>query len=255
MPMNNRLMRPGSTFTPRSVPGLWAWWDASDDATITTDSGVAAWADKSGNGRTASQSVANNRPTRTATINGRSVLTFNGTSHSLDFTGAARTVETMFAVCQMRDAAADAANQNRYGTVLGAASSSRGLLLRSQYVNDNALYDVAFNGFTAGTNRIVRNIAWAGSIGDVPLAVYSLVRNGTSGMEGFINRTSLGTATTSDSQTLDRIGRSAASTSFWIGEIAEILIYSRAVNAAERVAITNWMMRRWAVPDRTYLLS
>lgn len=250
-----RLAFQAKQFDPRTIAGLWAWWDASDSATITTDSGVSAWADKSGNGRTASQSVANNRPTRTATINGRSVLTFNGASHSLDFTGAARTVETMFAVCQMRDAAADAANQSRYGTILGAASSSRGLLVRNQYANNNVQFDAAFNGFTIGTNRVVRNIAWTGSNGDVPLAVYSMVRNGTSGMEGFINRASLGTAPTSESQTLDRIGRSAASASFFIGEIAEILIYSRAVNAAERVAITNWMMHRWAVPDRVYTLS
>jgi hypothetical protein len=256
MGMNPRTLRPSASgFTPRSISGLAAWWDASDDATITLDTGVSVWADKSGNGRNATQSVSNNRPARDTTINGRSVLTFDGTNDSLDFTGVARTVETMFAVVQQRDAAADTANASRYGTILGAASNSRGLLVRNQYNNDNFLFDPAFNGFTLGVNRIVAVVAWLGSSGDVPLAVYVLRRNGTSGMQGWINTTSLGTATTSESQTLDRIGRSATSTSYFVGQMAEILIYDRAILDAERLRITDYLMRRWAVTNQTYTVS
>lgn len=258
MGMNPRLLRPRATgFNPKSISGLWAWWDAGDDATITTDTGVSAWADKSGNNRTASQAVGNNQPARNTTINGRSVLTFDGTNDTLDFTGAARTVETMFVVCQMRDEAADTANANRYGCLLGTSGSARGLLLRAQYTVSGGSFqlDAVFSGFTSGTNRIIKTITYLPNNGDCPLAVYAVVRNGASGFEGFINKTSVGTATTSETATLDRIGRSSTSSSYFIGQMAEILIYDKAVLSAERLAITNWLIKRWAITERTYTVS
>lgn len=45
-------MLAGSVFDPRRIPGLEAWWDAADSASVTLDSGrVSQWNDKSGNGR------------------------------------------------------------------------------------------------------------------------------------------------------------------------------------------------------------
>lgn len=258
MAMNPKLLRPRvSGFNPKSISGLWAWWDAGDNATITTDTGVSAWADKSGNNRTASQAVGNNQPARNTTINGRSVLTFDGTNDTLDFTGAARTVETVFVVCQMRDEAADTANTNRYGTLLGTSAASRGFLLRNQYsaTTSSFQFDAVFSGFTSGVNRLINTATYTPNSGDCPLAVYALVRNGANGMQGFINKTSVGTATTSESATLDRIGRSATSTSYFIGQMAEILIYDKAVLSAERLAITNWLIKRWGITERTYTVS
>ena len=40
MPMNPRTLRPGSTFTPRSISGLALWLDAADTSSLyTTDAG------------------------------------------------------------------------------------------------------------------------------------------------------------------------------------------------------------------------
>lgn len=45
-------MLASSVFDPRRIPGLEAWWDAADSASVTLDSGrVSQWNDKSGNGR------------------------------------------------------------------------------------------------------------------------------------------------------------------------------------------------------------
>ena len=259
MGMNPRLLRPMATgFNPRSIAGLAAWWDASDSATITTDTGVSVWADKSGNGLNATQTVGNNQPLRSTLINGRLALTFDGSNDSLNFTGVSRTDETMLVVARMRDAAADTANTNRYGTLLGAASTSRGLLMRSQYANDNMLFDAAFNGFTAGVNRVLRNLGGARvgeTPGDVQLNVYGIVRSAASGFEGFVNNQSVGTATTSQAQTLDRIGVSATATSYWIGEICEILLYSRPLTTLERTRATDYLMRRWGITAFTYTLT
>ena len=67
-------------FTPAAEPGLIAWWDASDVATITDDLGrVSAWADKTG-GAALGQNQDFRRPqTGTRSLNGLNVLDFDGT--------------------------------------------------------------------------------------------------------------------------------------------------------------------------------
>jgi hypothetical protein len=51
---------------------------------VTTATGISSVTDKSGNGRTFSQAVANNQPSYTNTQNGRKVATFDGTDDSMD---------------------------------------------------------------------------------------------------------------------------------------------------------------------------
>jgi hypothetical protein len=254
-----RLAFLSKQFDPRTIAGIYAWWDASDSATITTDTGVSVWADKSGNGRNATQSTGNNQPTRTVTINGRLALTFDGTNDSLSFTGASRTDETMLVVARQRDSAADTANTNRYGTLLGSSSSSRGHTFRSQYASapSNFLFDSVFSGFTSGTNRVVRTVTGVRSgdtAGDIPLNVYTISRSTSAGISQFINNQAGGTATTSEALTLDRIGV-GGTTNYWIGEVCEVLLYSRAITAAERTRATDYLMERWGISAFTYTFA
>ena len=88
MPLSPRTLRPSTSFTPRSIPGLALWLDASDSATLFQDAAattpataasdpVGYWGDKSGNGRHVTQSTAASRPTISATtLNGRRQLGF-----------------------------------------------------------------------------------------------------------------------------------------------------------------------------------
>ena len=78
------------------------WVDGEDNVT-TDDGGVSAWGDKSGNNNNASQSDSAKRPGNGDTINGKTVLTFNGSSDLLDLTSAFVNVDsdfTMFGVCE-----------------------------------------------------------------------------------------------------------------------------------------------------------
>jgi len=61
------------------------WLDAADASTVTVSGGtVSQWNDKSGNARHATQSTVGNRPTYTsAALNGKNVLTFDGTNDTL----------------------------------------------------------------------------------------------------------------------------------------------------------------------------
>jgi len=88
MAMNNRLLRPrASGFNPKSIAGLQLWLDAADSSTISTGTGVSEWRDKSATGSKWAQATGNDQPaTGTATMNGRNVLVFDGTSDSLSAT-------------------------------------------------------------------------------------------------------------------------------------------------------------------------
>jgi hypothetical protein len=66
--------------TPRAIPGCALWLDAADRPTLTlSGSSVTAWADKSGNGRNATQSVSGNRPTYSAS---QGTVSFTASSSS-----------------------------------------------------------------------------------------------------------------------------------------------------------------------------
>jgi hypothetical protein len=85
MAMNARLLRPLASggFNPSRLQNLALWLDSADQSTVTTATGISAVTDKSGNGRTFSQAVANNQPSYTNTQNGRKVATFDGSNDSL----------------------------------------------------------------------------------------------------------------------------------------------------------------------------
>ena len=79
-----------SAWTPAELgASLALWLDADDAETITLNgSTVSQWDDKSGNDRHASQATAANQPNYTASgLNGKPVLTFNGSPDSLNFQG------------------------------------------------------------------------------------------------------------------------------------------------------------------------
>ena len=82
MSMSPRLMRPRATgFSPKSISGLSAWYDASNAASITLNgSTVSQWSDLSGNGRHQVQGSASLQPNYNATgLNGKGTITTTGT--------------------------------------------------------------------------------------------------------------------------------------------------------------------------------
>ena len=71
---------------PGSLNDIALWLDVADTSSITKDSSnkVSNWADKSGNGGSASQSTAANQPTFTASgLNNLPTLSFDGSNDYL----------------------------------------------------------------------------------------------------------------------------------------------------------------------------
>ena len=85
MGMNPRTLRPRASgyLDPRTISGIAFWLDAStaSTSTLTLDgsSGVSTWADKTVNGRNATQTTASNRPVLNSLgFGGKQAVKFNG---------------------------------------------------------------------------------------------------------------------------------------------------------------------------------
>ena len=240
MGMNGRLLRPKVTgFTPKNVSGLAAWWDANDNATLTLDGNgnVSSWADKSGNAVTASQGTANNRPTPTAAaLNGKQVLTFDGSNDLLSFSGTARTDETVVVLLYANLPAAGQVKSGNYIT----NGSNHGLNVTVK--NDGGSNDIF--GYLGGFSAPV-TLRWT-STGGVAIGpmVVTIVRSTASGGVLFSDGTQRATCTTSNLFTLDRIGSAASPPS---GYIAEVCIYSRALSASERQRVERYLGAKWGI--------
>ena len=86
-------------WTPSSISTA-LWLDANDSSTITIATGVSTWADKSGNGKNATQGTAANQPTYSSTgFNSKPTIQFDGTNDSFSLAGITQTSgQNVFAV-------------------------------------------------------------------------------------------------------------------------------------------------------------
>lgn len=244
MPMNNRLLRPRATgFNPASIAGIVHWWDANDASTLTLASGfVSEWRSKAGTLTAATQSVANNRPA-TTTVNGRTALLFDGSNDGFDFTGTARTDETWII------AAAQTTDQTGTRSLITEVGGSGIRIARGSV----KLLDVAFGGFTDGTDRLrpQYNGNPATPLGP---AVITVVRSVAAGGFVFIDGTQrtgivggFSSFSTSKSVTLTRIGYYDSANQQLQGWIGEILLYDRALSASDRLKVERYLGKKWGI--------
>jgi len=89
-------------FSPNKIPGLSFWLDASDIATIIDSGGnVSAWGDKGKDGINLSQLTGVAQPkTGINTINGKNVISFNGTTQFIAASLSA-TIKMIFIVAKL----------------------------------------------------------------------------------------------------------------------------------------------------------
>jgi hypothetical protein len=246
MSMNHRLLRPTvSGFSPASISGIADWWDANDASTITLDTGaVSEWRSKAGLKTAASQSTANNRPT-TTTVNGKTAVSFDGSNDVLAFTGTSRTDETWIM------AAAQTADQAGQRQFMSDGANGTGFSATKASVK---LFEVAFGGFTEGTNRL--RVEYSGTA-STPLgpAVLSCVRSAAAGgfvlIDGTQRASTIGGTfagfSVSSADTMRRFG-AYSSTLFQLqGWIGEILCYSRALSQSERLKVERYLGKKWGI--------
>jgi hypothetical protein len=247
--MSPRLLRPvASGFNPKAISGLVGWWDASDTATVTTDSGaVSQLNDKSGLARHATQTTPNNRPAYSGTLNGRNVMTFDGSNDSLATGLESNTLTgfaTMFSVCRpdFADATAaafrtpllgrDTTTSNPYGLTLFNSSGTLSLNTFWRGVGFNA---AGGPQITLGTPAIL--------VGGITATQF--VRRVSGNAANFTSTPTQGT--NSAAGNFLQIGQDPSQSRWWNGLIAETLVYDRALTLTEISTIEKYLGKKWGI--------
>lgn len=284
MAMSPRLLRPlASGFNPKSIAGLQAWFDADDASTFTlTGTDVSEWRDKSGNGFAVSQSTGADQPNRTGTVGGRATVDFNGTSDHLfsDGTGLSTFFSgdqslTCFCVGEMHTAAEIAINS--LGTWFSLGSSSSGTpfaYMRSNGADGSYQLQIRNDANSSAGAITAAGLGPTGDGTDASTAIDTFIASGTipsqsntvlrahtnmiargSAIAGGVGRPLAGSTTTSAAArpagaltssrfTIGALGRNTFS-DYFPGRISEILMYSRALSAAERGRVVNYLGKKY----------
>ena len=221
-------------FNPSSLSWLELWLDANDASTITKDGSnkVSEWRDKSGNGNNATQSTPSNQLTFVSEqLNGKSVLSGDGTDRMLfssDLYDFPSGDSTIFVVVIK-----DATTSNRR-IFTAAISGSSKVIMKStstglQYYNNLSFDDVL----------------WI-----VDLRNWNIIRVWKSGVTQFISVNGWWNIT--DTAWIDVSGINEASlfshpswTEAWDGDIAEFLIYNKALDESEVSQIESYLKSKW----------
>jgi len=225
--------------------GLALWLDATQGVTTNSSGNTTVWADRSGNGRNATN-PGSTGPTVAADINGRPSLRFTKSqSQYLVGSGPVGVANlTVFIVHKLTSV--NAGGGNTYALIATDAWTDGGVSGRSVHINADikfmyAVYSNNGNGttsYTAGTVQIDEILDANGA--------YSLFRNGeqngsnSTARPGWLKN--LGAF---------RIGAWNASR-YLDGSIGEILIYTNALGTAERQAVGVYLKRKWGISASAY---
>lgn len=232
MAMSPRLLRPRATgFSPKNIAGLAFWFDAADAASITLNSGnVSSWADKSGNGRNATQGVALNQPTYSSSVqNGKAGIIFPSSTW-LRTSGANFTLSqpaTFFVAFRMTTNTA------------GSWALFDGINTRMHFYGNSSASGQMFAGSNgtlqtlgAGSN-FVALMNFNGASSQIALNTKSLISAGNPGS------TSLSLAI--------NIGANNGNASSFGGYVFELGAYAKTLSASEVTAVASYLGAKWGV--------
>jgi PKD repeat protein len=227
-------------FSPANLSGLQLWLMADSGVTLTAGK-VSLWKDVSGNGQDANQNTAANRPTLDTSVgvlNFKPALKFDGTTPRLDGTtipGINNSSLTIFVLAQGDNMAPNergmfGINSNTNGFWFDRGTSTQSLTVWNNNVvvrQNNTLPNTGFN-----------------------FKILEARKTLASATELFINSAPAGSSTAAGAigpftNNNYVIGRTVAS---WLGNIAEVLVYNRALTNAEIQAVEGYMYNKYAPP-------
>jgi hypothetical protein len=219
---------------PRKLDGLTLWLDAADRATLQLDasSRVTSWSDKSDRGFQANADTADSRPRYVDTaLGGNPVVQFSGRANL----SLPRTTEPL--------------NLGGQYTVLYVARGGEGCLLSKGSGDSSGSF--AWMRGAAGLQIGGASFSVRGDTGRE--ARVRVVRADQDGIGWFIDGHDHRIETAGDyelrTNRVLRLGCVARTSSdlqqFFQGELAELLIYSRALDDAERKTLEDYLAEKW----------
>jgi hypothetical protein len=250
---NRKLLLMGRGFLPSDLAGLVVWHDASDASTLFQDSAlttpanadndpVGGWKDKSGNGRTATQTTAGKRPLlKLAIRNGLPGLRFDDTD---DYLSLAKI--TAFATEASVFAVSTSAKATEYRTLEfeNDGTNPHRFILRHMAGGDQYHFYTSHSGGNVQDNIAVGNgLAIWGGVATEGASVFSH-KNTTIGAGGAIGTFASGGA----NGPVYGAGDDGTGTAFLNGDLFEVVAYSRALNSTEVAKLKVYLQKKWATP-------
>jgi hypothetical protein len=224
-----------------------AVWLRADAGTVINGSGLSQWMDQSGNNRNATQSTGASQPTLVnGVINGRPVVRFDGVNDFLTFNLPVNGLSTMSLLL----VAANTQNQNG-----GESGSERAALFWNETAGWGTVFLTPFQssvnsrfGTTQVENRnnYLRPVSSGSSF-----TLSTAIKNGTTDSL-YVNGTQvLNTGgklpTIAGCQSVANVGRGYDNDTFFAGDIAEILIYNRALTITERQQAEQLLINKYGL--------
>lgn len=228
---------------PDTIPNLSAWWKA-DSLALAAGAAVSSWADSGPGGFTATQATAAARPTfQTGQINGKPVVRFDGVDDGLVSGASSSHPETtIFAVVRPSTVTATGIYSVRAGSGSGA------LIFR--------IRDTKINfGYQAVTQAAFGTTSLAANASRVITGSYSDSANTTAYyLDGSADGGSTAETTSLTAGLTSAIGMEPGqSARYFVGDIAEIIIYSRVLTASERAEVHSYLQDRYAIAVSDYV--
>jgi hypothetical protein len=237
MAMNQRLLRPtasGAAFTPATLSGLFGWYDASNTASVTLQTGVQSWGDLAGSMGPAIQNTTNDQPGYgTVTLNGKATITFDGTDDFLrSGTFSLPQPYMMFAVYRFETAYVSAVRAME----MGDSSSRSGELIRT----------------AADIQQLFCGIGI--TFGDYPVnglqtfGVHEAEVNGASSILRY-NGTDAGAAQNAGTNGANQLTLGANRFGTGVGNVsfAELVVYNRILPASEAASVRQYLTGKWSL--------
>jgi hypothetical protein len=233
---------------PQAVSGLILWLDASRITGLSDGGAVTTWSDASGNGRHATQSTAAYRPTyRTRVLNGWPAVRFDGlddylTTSSLSIPSNA----TIFVVAQNRTQTSS--TDSIYRPILAGNSSP--------YLTSGTEYALGYKRSGApGFHAVLSNGSSVQTVQTSAAATegFELHAYRKSGTSATLYRAGQLVATATQSRTSGMgtgyyIGAELRNSARrYLGDVAEILVYNRALSDAERQQVEGYLAGKYAI--------
>lgn len=213
------------SFRPTQLPGLVLWTRA--DLGITIATGVSAWTDQSGTGNNLAQPTGANQPAFTASVaalGARPALTYSTTQWIFrdPFVGVLTQPYTVAAVWNLTD-----------------NSGTRRLYDGNAGGRDQCFTGV--NNYVIGAGTNISATVTPNTGGHYSIGVY----NGASGTVA-VDTVNLGAGAVGAANAgAMYVGSDFTGGANWIGDIAEVMMYSRALTAAEQTQLNAYFKARY----------
>lgn len=230
-------------FVPTQISGCALWLDANQITGVADGGAVAAWNDTSGNARNVTQVTAAKQPlyrnsnTVVTLPNGKPVLQFDGVNSVM--TGSSvGTLGDFSAFVVASIATLPINNGTAVHTWQNGSNTNVGL---ENFTNSGNFYSVLYGGVahnSSGTQDVANTYFQQEAVrSSGTLTQYA---NGVTLPSTYVNTPSAATGST-------WIGANNGA-EFFVGQIAELVVYSRGLTATERQQVEGYLRLKYGTP-------